>query len=742
MSDVGSAQATLESRKDAGDGENGVYAYWMKNLEIAEKENREFVLRGRKIVARFRDERNNSSEKSAIHRFNILWSNVETLTPALYSRTPKADVERRFKDHDPIGKLGSDILERALSFSLENSDFDSVMQSAVLDRLLPGRGTAWIRYVPTYGEEESERIELEPFEDDIAAETGVSKYKTKDGTEADSEQVKTDDKGSYMDGEKFKPVVYEEVIPEYVFWEDFRFSPCRKWVDCTWVSKRALMTRDALIERFGKEIGNAIPLDWSPNDTTDDSKDQPPDAFKKASVWEIWDKGKKQVVWLAKSYQVGPLDTLDDPLGLEDFFPCPEPLFATMTNDNMVPVADYLEYQDQADELDILTARIDRLVRTLKVSGLYAGTERAELQQLVDDSSENKLIPVENWQQFMGAKGGLDGVISWMPIDKVAAVLAGLYDSRDRVKQVLYELTGISDILRGATSPIETLGAQNLKSQYATLRLSKSQRAVAYFARDIIRIMGEIISLHFSPETLAIMTGLPEPIDKPQLPPPPQMQPTQDPQMVQKQQQAMQAYQAQSQAAMQQWQQATQQSHADFMQAVEMLRENAPCPFRIDIEADSTVAMDEDNEKKARTEFLSAMLPLLQQMIPAIQQNPKFAPLAKQIMGFGIRGFKTGKPLESAIDQFFDDLEKQPPQPPQDPKAAMANVQLQLGQQKNQIASQKAQHDEQLADQEFQVNSQVKSAEIGLKQQKLQIEAQNAHAGTLIDVARLQAGGK
>lgn len=740
--DLGNTQATLESRADAGEGENGDFAYWMKQLELAEKENRQFVLRGRKIVSRFRDERLNRSESSGIHRFNILWSNVQTLIPALYSRTPKADVERRFKDHDPIGKLGSEVLERAIEFSLENGNFDSVMESAVLDRLLPGRGTAWVRYVPTYGEPESERIELAPFEDDIAAETGVSNYKTKDGNQVEADKVKTDDTGPYMDGEEFNPVVYEETCVEYVFWEDFRFSPCRKWVDCTWVAKRALMTRDALIERFGKEIGNAVPLDWSPNDTTaDDGKDQPADAFKKASVWEVWDKGKKQVVWLAKSYQSSTLDTLDDPLGLENFFPCPEPLFATMTNDNMVPVADYLEYQDQADELDSITARIDRLVRALKVSGVYAGTERAELQQLVDESTENKLIPVENWQQFMQAKGGLDGVISWMPIDKVASVLSGLYDARDRVKQVLYEITGIADILRGATSPVETLGAQNLKSQYATLRLSASQRKVAFFARDIIRIMGEIISLHFSPQTLAMITGLPEPIDQPQLPNPPQAPQSQDPQAMMQFQQQMGQYQQMAQQAQMQWQQQTQQSHMDFMQAVEMLRQNAPYPYRIDIEADSTIAMDEDSEKQARTQFLQAMLPLLQQMVPAIQQNPKFAPLAKQIMGFGIRGFKTGKPLESAIDQFFDDLEKQPPQPPQDPKAAMANVQLQLGVQKNQIAAQSSEAAIQLNQQKAQSENAYKGAKLQLENQKIQQEGADKAASNMIDIARLRAGG-
>jgi len=156
------------------------------------------------------------------------------------------------------------------------------------------------------------------------------------------------------------------------------------------------------------------------------------DAFQKAAVWEIWDKQQKRVTWWASGYSKGPLDEEPDPLELPGFFPSPPCRRATTSNEQRVPIADYIGYQDQARELDTLTSRIDKLVRALKVAGVYAGSEKAVLQQLVDDGSENKLILVEDWAGFAGDKGGLNGLIQWLPVEQIARVLIQLYDASER----------------------------------------------------------------------------------------------------------------------------------------------------------------------------------------------------------------------------------------------------------------------------------------------------------------------
>lgn len=491
LATIGTA-ATIETRDDMGKGPEGVARFWLMQLKLAEKEDRDWIERGRRIVDRYRDERDANEGRTA--KYNILWSNVEVLRPVLYGRCPKPDVTRRHKDtSDPAATLGATILERALTWEDDIEELDDVLQQVVEDRLLPGRGVARVFYEYDLGEAEEDP-----------------------GYQGDGE-------GADEDGRTptFRRVTAERAPIRYVFWEDYRECPARTEKEVWWKAYRSFLTRDELVDRFGA-WAREVPLDYTPTGVNTEGDNGPlADAFKKATVWEIWDNKAKDVIWIAEGWTKEPLDSEHDPLELPGFFPSPPCLRATTSNEQRVPIADYVEYQDQAQELDTLTSRIDRLVRALKVAGVYAGSEKAVLQQLVDDGSENKLIPVEDWAGFAGDKGGLEGLIQWLPVEQIARVLIQLYDARERVLRIIYQTTGIADILRGETNPTETLGAQQLKTQFATRRITKAQKDVARFARDLIRLRGAVMARHFSPDTLALMSGLPEPL--PALPPPPPM---------------------------------------------------------------------------------------------------------------------------------------------------------------------------------------------------------------------------
>ncbi len=492
MADYGGFLGSFESRSEAGDEPAEVAGFWLQQLKLAEREDRKWVRTGRLIVKRYRDERRDSTSTGRqAAKFNILWSNVETLKPILYGRTPKPDVQRRHEGDDGIALMGAEIIERALSYEDDLDEFSDVMERVVEDRLLPGRGTARVFYEPEFGEPE-EDPDGEPDEDGNAP--------------------------------TFRPVTNERAPVRYVFWEDYRMSPARSMHDVWWMGFRSYMTRDELVRRFGAKIGKQVTLDYTPkglDEGGDGEKGPQADAFKKAQVWELWDKDRKRVVWVAPSYPEGPLDTKRDPLELPGFFPAPRALSATMTNETLVPVADYVEYEDQAIELDVLTARIDRLTSALGVKGLYDAQFKADISQLVNDQgSENMLIPVEQ-AVIYAEKGGLEKAIMFLPMEQIAKVLIQLYDARERVKRTLYEITGMADILRGETNPNETLGAQQLKAQFATRRITRAQKDVARFARDLMRLRGCVIARHFSAETLAQMTGLPEKL--PVMPPMPPM---------------------------------------------------------------------------------------------------------------------------------------------------------------------------------------------------------------------------
>jgi len=704
-----SQTGTIEQRKDLGSGDAALYAYWMGQEKIAEKEERKWVKQARKIVQRYRDERPEATKNT--NQFNILWSNVQTLLPTLYARTPVADVERRFRDEDPTGRLASELLQRAITYSADHFNFDDLMESVTEDRLLPGRGVARVLYIPHFGEVIKDAASGErPAKEDISnAESDASGDAASPGRSPEaivsSDFDDTDAQGSNVDnaGDKAEPlreVVYEEAKPSYVFWHDYREGPARKWSEVPWVRYKSYLTRDELTQRFGKTKADKISLDYTPKGAEGGDKEStaaPPDLFKKAIVHEYWDRTKKQAVWLAPGTPDLILDKQDDPLRLPGFFPNPNPCFATMTNDKRIPVPDYVEYQDQARELDNLTARIDVLTKALKVTGFYPGENKQVLQQVFDEGMENKLVPVEDWAFF--AEKGANGGIVWVPIQQVADTLIQLYNARDRVKAILYEITGIGDIMRGMTSPDETLGAQELKANFSTRRITPQQKQIARFARDMFRLMGGVIAEHFSAKTISMITGFPQLKPVPQLPPQPQPpqqplalpaplpqgaapapgagvpaaagapapggQPQPAPPSPQ-----MQAYQQQMQAWTQMAQKVqaitaeNQEKQQQFDAAVALIKRDGPHGFRIDIEADSTIAPDEQAEKVSRTQFMQQFVPFMETMVPIALGNPEMAELAKEFTLFVVRGWRVARPLEETIGKAFAALAQLPPDPP------------------------------------------------------------------------------
>jgi hypothetical protein len=542
-------------------------------------------------------------------------------------------------------------------------------------------------YVPHFGES-------------LVAESGDqtenAQQTMEDGTRpADDEVVQPS--GGRLQLSDLCEVVFEEVQAKYVFWEDYREGPARQWNEVPWVRYRSYMTRAELIARFGRRKGLAINLDFAPRGGPESfGTERPPDLYKKAVVHEVWDKSTRTVCWYAPGTPDLVLDEQHDPLRLPGFFPNPDPVLATTSNDKRIPVPDYTEYQDQARELDTLTARIDRLTRALKVSGVYAGEEKQVLQQLIDEGTENRLIPVADAAIWMD-KGGIANMIQWMPIQQVAETLIQLHNARDRVKLVLYEITGIGDIMRGMTNPNETLGAQELKANFATRRIVPQQKDVARFARDLLRLMAGVIAEHFSAKTIALITGYPQLTPVPALPPmptPPLLPPAraldaaavgrppvpapaeaQAPlpasgsgaaQAAPSSDGALAAYRQ----AMAAWRERAQQVAAvaasnlakqqQFAAAVALIKQDGTHGFRIDIETDSTIAADEQAEKQSRVEFLAQMVPLLEQVVPLARGNPALASLCREIALFAARGFRIARSLEETIERAFDTLAQVP----------------------------------------------------------------------------------
>jgi hypothetical protein len=630
------------------------YEDWYATIMGYERAYKKWEARSDRIVKKYKDDSRYDRNPNA--RFNILWSNVQTIQPAIFARLPRPDVSRRFRDNDPIGRVASMMLERALEFELEHyGDYKSAMNNAVLDRLLGGRGVSWVRYEPHIVGEMAEEADGAP-DDGYQVTEDTDEAETPEGVE----------------NENPERIEYECAPVDYVHWKDFGHTVARTWEEVTAVWRKVYMTRPALVERFGEDLGYQIPLDTKPDDLKQSYKSN--DGVYEAVIYEIWDKETGKVLWLSKS--LGKiLDERADPLQLENFWPCPKPLYSTLTTDSLEPIPDFVIYQDQARELDTLADRIDGLINALKVRGVYDASS-SELQRLFSEGENNTLIPVHNWMAF-AEKQGMKGAIDLVDITPFANALMSCYQAMEQVKGQIYELMGIADIQRGQTDPNETLGAQIIKSNNAAGRLKTMQHAVVDFATDILRIKAQIICNHFTDETLVSISG------------------------------AMQL---------------SPQDQQLIPQAIELLRNEAAKNFRIEVTSDSMIYQDEQQEKADRTAFLAAIGQFTQMALPAAAQAPELVPMLMEMLKFGVTAFKAGKQLEGIIDETADKFREQAKNAEGQPKPPP--VEIQKMQMQQQAEMQKLQMQSQLEQQKMSAQMELEKAKQEYQAQENQLKFQ------------------
>lgn len=789
-----------------GDESRRLAKHWLDQINAVKDnaEHKRWVKRSESIIKRYRDERSRVDEDGQ-RRYNALWANVEVLKPAFYGKTPLPVAERRFKDKDPTGRNAAQILERGLRNEIEICGFTDAMTQAVSDYLLPGRGTVWVRYEPEI--EESVSLPPEPQTDVAGAEEGDTKSIETDDEHQPKRKRPTlnddDDEHEPEEGEQddSKPdeaeqklmdtgdrVVRESTPVDFVPWDDFFSFPirARNWAEVTAVAKRVYMSRNQMKKRFGDEIGKKIPL--QKDDRGDKTQNTTLQAQEqdKGQVYEIWDKEEETVYWVAQGFDYL-ADLKEDPLELEFFFPCPKPLYANPTTNTLVPVPDYIQYQDQAIQIDELTQRISMLAKACKVAGVYNAAAK-DIQRLLNESVENELIPVDDWAAFAGEKGGVAGNMSLLPVQDIIGVINELMMVKQKQIEEMDRLTGINDIMRGTSDPRETLGGVRLKSNSSGTRLTSRQNEVARFARDTLRIMADIMARHFSPQSLIEVSGaLYEeglgPKDMPSLTamqeaqeqkppaPPPQNGPGPSPPQATGPGGAPPPPPSQSapppppqggnvvpfrppggppgappgppgappQPGAQPGPPAPPpmpvppplppevQAKIDALQrisgALKLLRDERLRGFRVDIEVDSTIYGDQAQDKQDRNEFVVATTQYLQQAMMLGAQMPEAVPLLGKLLSFGARGHKIGRDLELAIEEFTEEAAIIAKQ-----KAQQAQNKPSPEEQQAQLEMMKAQVQLQMQQSKAQSDQMRNQAEMQSTQMKSQAEGKQAQA--------------
>ncbi|TAU47359.1 hypothetical protein ELI44_04650 [Rhizobium ruizarguesonis] len=652
-----------------------VGARWQQELERAQRYFKSWHDRCVKIEKIYLDQQSDQTN-AAKRRFPMLWANTSVLQPAVYARVPQPVVERRFKDAQPVARIASELVERNLAYMGDEADIDSIMRAVRDDFLLCARGTVWLRY-----EADFEPLDMGVQPSDPPANGGLPAG-LPSGLPAGL-LGGLPGGGMGENGVPPEAISDERVCIDYVHWSDFLHSPARRWKDVTWVARRVPMTDEEMEKRFGPDAMTSLQAQAAGSNKGTNQSERAENEGK-THVWEIWCKSENYTVWIADGAPVA-LEVSEPPLDLTHFWPCPRPAYGTMSTSSLIPVPDYVYYQQQCDEIDLLTKRVNKLTDQLRLKVFYPSGDGAispAIEKAMRPENDTVMVPIPEWAAFTD-KGGSKAIVT-LPIDEVQKVIIACIQARKQLIEDVYQITGISDIVRGDTQASETATAQRIKSQWGSIRIRDRQSELARFARDIIRLAGEIICDQFQPETLMLVSGikLPTMAEKQQV-------------QMQMQQMQMAAQQAAARAEQMgqpappppqmppQLQQMMQQPTID--EIVQLLRNDSIRGFQIDIETDSTIEPDEDAEKQRRMEFVQMIGGFLQQAGAMAQQNPMLVPVMVETLLFAARGFRAGRQLESTLEQVGAQLSeaatapKPPPEPPAEQMIKLKTAEVKAG---------------------------------------------------------------
>jgi hypothetical protein len=618
--------------------------WWLEQIAAQEKTlDKEWRTGADKIVKKYLDKR--ATEGRSQYNYNVFWANTGILKAALYAKPPRPLVTRTWEDpNDSVGRVGARIIERILDHDLQkdHSDIDEAFRLAIEDNLVPGLGQVWHRY-----EAQLEAIEVPAVLDQLTGE----------------------ELAPAISAER---VVEENVVSEYLHWRDFVWGACRVWQECPWVARRTYMTEKSFVKRFGQEKYDLVKGRF---DVPKNKDDQTYKDFVKGriSVWEIWCKETMKVYFSSPGVDFM-LDEKDDPLQLDKFWPCPQPLLATHTTNSLIPRPDYVMIQDQYEELNDLNTRIYLIEKACRVLGVYDKTNN-ELKRLLTEASENDMIPVENWGN-LSEKGGLKGVVDWFPLETIVNCLAQLRQQKQDRLQEIYELTGISDIMRGVSEARETAAAQKLKAQYSSVRLQYRQSEVARFAEESLRIRSQIVANHFQPDSIKKKS---------------QIELTEDSQL------------------------------AD--QAIQLIKDRGLSQYRIRIAEESLAMPDYNDERETRVEYLTSTGQFISQVMPLIQSNPETAPYMMKMIQWVSSGFRGAQQMEGVLDQAMAAMQKaaQTPKPPPPPP-----YQVLVEQARQEGENKRAQADAMLENMKIETNERIAVMEANTKEEIASIQAASA----------------
>ena len=521
------------------------------------------------------------------------------------------------------------MLEKAIEWDLSQFDFDSVMKYVRNDFLISGMGIAYEKYNATFKKIVTQQV----------SENGVIEVVA---DVKDSERVET----CYID-----PVDFIADSEKVGIWED-----------CTWFGRVIHMTNEELIAQFGKKFNYLV----------DDENDRKKDT----KVYEIWDKKARKTYYIGKDCGSEFLKVTDDILKIDGFFPLPKPLYATLTNDSLIPASDYKEIKPLLDELDGIVERMRLTGQALKVSGCYDNSF-PELANILD--KDVTLVSISDFTQLK-ENGGLAGIMDFAPIAQYITALQALAERRQDLVAQIYEITGVSDIMRGNSDPNETATAVTKKTNFGTLRNQDRQNDMQRFIVDLLKIKADIICEMFEPETLAQFLS-----------------------------------------------EEDKQDGQAVMQAIDLLKTDKMRNMYLGIETDTS--FNQDAEAVKTQEAIKTINDMITNAFGIVSQQPLLLPLYRKMTESLVAQLPNARQFEPVIDDVFNKIGEQLAQPqPEQPNAEIMKVQqnqdkinkdFAIKQEQNKIKQEELALKKQTEDNKIMMQNKEADMQFELKQQEI-----------------------
>lgn len=718
--------------------------YWRSEVTRAEERQKKFLEYAEESIRVYNAQKQVGILNDTERRLNCWWYCVNTLLPAYYSSTPKAEVLLRKRSGGLLEEVSATILERNVQYHLDMAfPFDQVGYNAALQFLLTGRAVLWARY----------RVEFETEKQEIAL------FKNPQGQLIDDKgqpfqtpilETKPGPGGLTIATVEIEEKGQEYAILDVVQYNDYLSSDARNETEVEWRARKAYVLRAEAEEMFGKDIANTLYYDSFPDRIQKDWNKDYAKFEGKAEIYEIWCKASQTVYWGHKSAEKFIIHESEPPIEYPDFFPC-SVITASQDPDSVLPVSDYAHCKDQILEIERLTTRIHAVTQAIRTNALYDSGLGLQVEQLM--IGDLKMIPTMNWPSYK-SKGGLQNSIEFMDIAPFVNALQQLQAARQQALEQLYETLKVSDLLRGSSEQYKSATANRLEAQWSSLGLIVRQNMFAKFISNALEKVGIIIAQHFDVEDIfdiadadrIISPLLPEP-PQPQMGPdgqPVPMPPPPDPQLL---------------------------MDTIKQKVINLYRNDDQFNYRIQITSDSMVAVDQAQQQQEGAQLLQTCGDFFAQMKNLIEQYPPLLGFSIELFQNMIKRFKGGKELDGiftkALQQIGDiakakeEAAKQPPPP--DPKTIEMQTRLQIAQmesqakiqavqlemqdshEKNMLLAQdqqvKMQREQLLTEvelQKAQLQSYVAQQELAIKQQEIQIKANAVE----VDMMKVQAMDK